>query len=556
MLICGVKVTHDAAVALIDGNRLVFSVEMEKLEENPRYSEIHDADQIASTLGLFGLEPKDVDLFVIDGWGRRGPWGQLPEPSEYAWVQLADCGATHRLVVGDYEVTDPTTNVAALTRFDGLPIKGERFAYRSGSHVLAHVLGSYCASPFARRKQDAHVLVWDGGIDPSMYYVSAAGRAVRYHEPLFRLHGKAYGQFARAFPPYRDSTAPALSIAGKAMAYVAKGQARAEIRERLQRELLTSDRSGKFGLDLGRSVLNELANCGFDGADFVRTFHELLQDMLCAALRDYAERRRIADANLCLSGGCALNIKWNSAIRNLGLFAEVFVPPFPNNSGNALGAACAAMFESQEHPDLGWSVYAGPPLREEPLRSGWSARESSIDDLAELLHESNEPVVFLSGRAELGPRALGHRSILASATDQRMKSTLNAIKRREAYRPVAPVCLEDRASEIFEPGDRDPYMLFDHRVRPLWVTRIPAVLHLDGTARLQTVSDADNPLLARLLRAYERLSGVPVLCNTSANRAGMGFFPSVAAAARWGGTNFIWSDGVVYERMRRRSLGL
>jgi carbamoyltransferase len=185
-------------------------------------------------------------------------------------------------------------------------------------------------------------------------------------------------------------------------------------------------------------------------------------------------------------------------------------------------------------------------LVDSPVPDGWRTASCDERQLAQLLHTEGEPVVVLSGRAELGPRALGNRSILAPATDPGMKAHLNAIKSRADYRPVAPICLADRAPEVFAPGTPDPYMLFEHRMRPGWAERVPAVVHLDGTARLQTIGADNHTATARILAAYAEISGVPVLCNTSANFEGRGFFPDVASAARWGGTGRIWSEGVLY----------
>src|SRR5262249_29577078 len=161
---------------------------------------------------------------------------------------------------------------------------------------------------------------------------------------------------------------------------------------------------------------------------------------------------------------------------------------------------------------------------------------------------ATERVVFLSGKADLGPRALGNRSILASAATGEMKDRLNGIKRREAYRPVAPVCLEERAADVFSPGTPDPYMLFTHRVRDEWRARVPAIVHVDGTARLPTLSAAQNPLVASLLRVYEAVSGLPVLCNTSANAPGRGFFPDARSAMEWGEVRYVWCEGTMYSR--------
>lgn len=196
-------------------------------------------------------------------------------------------------------------------------------------------------------------------------------------------------------------------------------------------------------------------------------------------------------------------------------------------------------------PALDWDVYSGPRLDTTAAPPDWTSRPCDERGVAELLHTEGEPIVVLSGRAELGPRALGNRSILAPAADPAMKDRLNELKGREGYRPVAPICLQGRAREVFDPGTPDPYMLFEHQVRADWVRRIPAVIHLDGTARLQTIEPGSSRT-ALILAEYERLSGIPVLCNTSANFNGRGFFPDAAAASKWGKTKYIWQDGTIY----------
>jgi carbamoyltransferase len=164
-------------------------------------------------------------------------------------------------------------------------------------------------------------------------------------------------------------------------------------------------------------------------------------------------------------------------------------------------------------------------------------------------------VVFLNAAAELGPRALGNRSIFAPAVRAEMKSILNRIKRREDFRPVAPICLAEHAPHIFDPGTPDPYMLFDHEVRPEWRARVPAICHLDGTARLQTITPRENETVSRLLEEYHRLTGIPLLCNTSANFNGSGFFPDLESAMRWGGVNYIYAAGVLYAKVEPTALG-
>jgi carbamoyltransferase len=145
-------------------------------------------------------------------------------------------------------------------------------------------------------------------------------------------------------------------------------------------------------------------------------------------------------------------------------------------------------------------------------------------DLAETVAETlagDGVVAWFQGWSEYGPRALGHRSLLAHPGRKANLERLNDIKGREQFRPVAPMVLADRAEEIFTRGPLpSPYMLFVHDVRPAWQDRIPAVVHVDGTARVQTVDHTAEPLVARMLTAFERLTGLPVVVNTSLNTAG------------------------------------
>jgi carbamoyltransferase len=129
-------------------------------------------------------------------------------------------------------------------------------------------------------------------------------------------------------------------------------------------------------------------------------------------------------------------------------------------------------------------------------------------------------VAWFQGRSEYGPRALGHRSLLAHPGERRITARLNDVKGREQFRPVAPMVRAERAAEVFDGMLPSPYMLFVHQVRPAWRDRIPAVVHVDGTARVQTVDPADEPLVAELLAEFDRRTGLPVVVNTSLNTAG------------------------------------
>ena len=230
-----------------------------------------------------------------------------------------------------------------------------------------------------------------------------------------------------------------------------------------------------------------------------------------------------------------------------GLIRQLWVPPFPNDSGGAIGAIAAHLFATSNVQRLRWDIYAGPELIVNAPPDGWASRRCSPEELGELLAATGRPCVVMQGRSELGPRALGHRSVLMSP-HARASEMLNDAKGRESYRPIAPVCLEDWASEIFDPGGTDPYMLFEHRVRRDWRSRVPGVVHIDDSARLQTVNASQNQNLWAILHGHLRATGVPVLCNTSANYKGMGFFPDLRSAMTWGGVDLVWSGGVIFSK--------
>jgi carbamoyltransferase len=150
---------------------------------------------------------------------------------------------------------------------------------------------------------------------------------------------------------------------------------------------------------------------------------------------------------------------------------------------------------------------------------GFERPDDVADAVAEVLADDGV-VAWFQGRSEFGPRALGHRSLLADPRRPENLEKLNDIKGREQFRPVAPMVLAERAAEIFDGPLPSPYMLFTHHVRPQWRDRIPAVVHVDGTARIQTIDRHEEPLVARMLERFEALTGVPVVVNTSLNTAG------------------------------------
>jgi carbamoyltransferase len=237
--------------------------------------------------------------------------------------------------------------------------------------------------------------------------------------------------------------------------------------------------------------------------------------------------------NLCIAGGVGLNCVANGRILREAGFDNVWVQPAAGDDGIAIGCAYYGHLAIQKKPRcfVMDNAYLGIGYPEQAVRKAldkWLVRAETkattsgniCADTARLLAEGN---VFgwFQGRSEFGPRALGNRSILADPRTPGMKDKLNTrVKHRQAFRPFAPVVLAERVGEVFEGEAESPFMLLAQRVRQEWAHKIPAVVHVDGTARVQTVRERQNPHLYRLLREFDAITGVPVLLNTSFNVKG------------------------------------
>jgi carbamoyltransferase len=236
---------------------------------------------------------------------------------------------------------------------------------------------------------------------------------------------------------------------------------------------------------------------------------------------------RTGHRDLVLAGGVALNCVANSRLWRDGPFERIWVQPAAGDSGTALGAALQVASELGDPPGPMGTAALGRGWDEDAVAARMDTagvafeRPDDVADAAAAVLAANGVVAWFQGRSEFGPRALGHRSLLADPRHPGNLEKLNDIKGREQFRPVAPMVLAERAGEIFCDGPLpSPFMLFTHRVRDGWPERIPAVVHVDGSARIQTVDRDAEPLVARLLERFEARTGVPVVVNTSLNTAG------------------------------------
>lgn len=559
MVTCGLKLTHDGAISLIDNNKLLFSIEMEKINNNPRFTEILHTKVIGEVLASENCKISDIDLFVVDGWGGYDHDSLAIQPrlkieENYNFLQIDSPYGLQEIAIAQYRERSIKSNIFEKFEFHGLPLFEKALHYQSYHHVAGHIMSAYATSPFAARRESSYILIWDGGMFPRLYYFDAQKNEVENLGPLFLIIGNIYSIFSQHFGPFKVNQGFAkdsLSVAGKVMAYIALGELRSDLFahfEAVYNENYTTPMG--FANVFANEFKRRIAHNDYKDEDILYTFHVYLENLLVEKLKKKISRYPKATNNFCYAGGCALNIKWNSAIRNSGIFNEIYIPPFPNDSGSAIGMAALGSYSESGEAALDWSVFSGPKVIANSYTEDWSKSECSIEQLAKIIYENDEPIIFLDGRAELGPRALGNRSIIASATSMKMKDILNDIKNREGYRPVAPICIEEEAASIFIPGCADPYMLYDHEVKSEWQSKIPAVCHLDGTARLQTVAKSEDRMISRLLQSYFEISGIPVLCNTSANLKGCGFFPDIESVMKSDIVNYIWHDNMLYEKSK------
>jgi carbamoyltransferase len=260
-----------------------------------------------------------------------------------------------------------------------------------------------------------------------------------------------------------------------------------------------------------------------------------VQDDTERVLLDRAIRLREATGarNLCIAGGVGLNCVANGRIVREAGFDNVWIQPAAGDDGIAIGCAYYGHLAIAKQPRsfVMNDAYLGVEYPDRVVHKAVHRRMARLEtvrtisrdicaDTARLLAEGH---VFgwFQGRSEFGPRALGNRSILADPRKPEMKDKLNRrVKHRQDFRPFAPVVPAERAAEIFEGEAGSPFMLLAKRVRPEWQVRVPAIVHVDGTARVQTVREEQNPRLYRLLREFDSITGVPVLLNTSFNVKG------------------------------------
>ncbi|MGW1508510.1 carbamoyltransferase family protein [Streptomyces sp. NPDC002394] len=510
MKILGINaIFHDPAAALVVDGEIITAQEEERLTrkkarktpvpfnrwELPEFA-------AASCLAESGLSMRDLDAVVYSYEPSLVPEPDLSEPRGF-WEQV-------------HKTYAQTTPEFLHRMFPDLDPAKVTFV----PHHFAHAASAYLAAPY----DSCAVLVLDGRGELATHL---AGRAengvltVLAGQQLPHSLGHLYEDvtehlgFRRSADEY------------KVMALAAYGRP-AYLRRFRERVRATPD--GTFvveplGLDelMPRRLRGEKMESHH--ADLAASVQRRLEEVLLDLARWL--KQQTGERNLAIAGGVGFNCVANSRIVRDGPFESVWIQPAAGDAGTALGGALYA------------AQAAGDPVKHmttAALGRGWSdaeteawlqanrisySRPADVASVAARALADNKVIGWFQGRSEFGPRALGHRSILANPCYPGNLERLNDIKGREQFRPVAPMVLLERAAEIFDGPLPSPYMLFTHQVRPDWAERIPAALHVDGSARIQTVDAADEPVVARMLKEFERETGVPVVINTSFNVAEM-----------------------------------
>ena len=507
---------HDASAALLFNGELVVTVEQERLSRLKRAVEQSPADALRFCLDFAGIGLSDVQVVALGSDHDR-----LAE-----WLRL-DAEGRRRVLPYD----DPDW------LFPAAVFGGERpRLVRPIEHHLAHAASAFWPSGY----DDAVVLVFDAmgeDVATSVSVGSAQGLKIVETFPVDTSLGFFYetaseftglgrqdaGKLMGLAPYGRPSYPAALAFDGRGLVWDGVPEATLFGRD------LINERSAALA---GYFSANCYPYTPRDGDDIMAyaDFAASAQTALEGAILGLAEwaRDRTGLRRAALAGGVALNCTANGKLARSGLFDEVFVQPMAHDAGVALGAALVAADElgmqlsGSQMPHAYWGpdtlddeVLAA--LRAAGLRGERLAEESVGPRVASLV-AAGAVVCWHQGRAEVGPRALGARSFIGDPRTRRTLVRLNEAKGREMWRPLAPAVLAERFDDYFE-GVPNPFMIVAASVRPEVRTLIPAVVHVDGSARPQAVRREDNPRYHGLLRAFERETGLPLVVNTSLNVA-------------------------------------
>lgn len=516
---------HDSSACLVRDGELLFAVAEERISRVK-----HDArfphNAIRACLDFARVKAEQLDE-VCFGW-------QVPGA---AFRHDLKCYATRKMPATYLNGLNSTLYFLSMWHQDGgakrfLQSFGETKArMRFVGHHLAHAISAYAYSGF----EEAAVVVMDGRgawEATSIWH----GRDGRLEHVLTIPFPDSVGYFYSEFTEYLGFQRN--SDEWKVMGLAPYGKPGADLRAFIEPEAgpykvharkLVANGAGPFTEMVRRLGPSRVAESEIDERhkDVAYAVQDACEIAMMSVVKMAMERTK--SQNLCLAGGVALNSKANGKILAAGLVDKMFVQPAASDDGVALGAALAPYLDrGGPLPNKAMRhAYLGPEFDDHAIENAlrtyklkYTRAGDIAADAAELLSRG-KILGWFQGRMEFGPRALGSRSILADPRDPEMNAKVNnAVKFREWWRPFAPSMKKEAAGEYLESATDSPFMILTAQVRPEKRSVIPAVTHVDGSARPQTVEKEINPLYWRLIEEFGRRTGVSVIMNTSFNLRG------------------------------------
>lgn len=530
MFILGINSkSHDTSAALVHDGKLIFAIEEERLNKE-KHTRAFPINAVRECLKFANISIDEIDVIAtpqiisrlvqaryLDHWHAYFPRVQER--------MTAEMGTVKDLLRTEDEIREK------------LHFKKEIFSCR---HHISHMASAYYGSGF----EESALLSVDGlGEIESMVMGEARGSKINVFDDASTYWPSSLGSLYAAATLYLGFDAHCDE--GKVMGLASYGDPKTY--HDIFQEIVKLRDNGRFEFDLSylaypfryRNHFTEefIARCGAARTpktdilkrheDFAASVQQVTEETMLHAARHLYEVTQ--QKNLCLAGGVALNCVANGRILREMPFKNIVVQPAANDAGTALGAALYCYYF--KHPEGGRH-----PLSHSYLGTGFSDQEvermlrwrkisfiknnNVFEEAAKLLAEGNI-LAWFNGRMEFGPRSLGNRSILTAPYPAEMKDILNArVKRREHFRPFAPSVREGDCGEYFDSAHASPYMLLTYNVLPDMIQKIPAITHVDGTARVQTVREDQNHDFYRLITEFKKRTGVGVLLNTSFNVMG------------------------------------
>jgi carbamoyltransferase len=547
MIILGLNAYHpDSSACLIVDGELIAGAEEERFRRIKHWAGLPTmAIEYCLKEANLGLE--DVDHIALN----RDPRANLYKKAVFAALKrpspsLVKSRLANMMKIGGIK--------ESLAEEFALAPRGLKAAVHNIEHHRSHLASSFFVSPF----QDAAAVSIDGfGDFTSCMVAKGEGNSLRVLYEVNFPH--SLGLFYTAFTQYLGFKR--FGDEYKVMGLSAYGEPRYAGE---MEEILTLEPKGRYSLDMdyfsfhkrGEAMLWNNVEPAQDDAfsgRFIekfgpaRSYEEELEPRHCdmaASLQAMYEKaffhvlnhahKLTGNTNLCLAGGCALNSLANGRIFDMTPFKEIYIQPASSDAGGSLGAGFYLYHQVMGKPRCFEMsrAYWGPSFSETEIENEIEKRRDSLGDCIieragseiELCKKTagfiaeGKVIGWFQGRMEWGPRALGNRSVLVDPRRAEMKDILNErIKRREWFRPFAPSILLEKVGDYFEKDYPDPFMIKVYPVKVDKREKIPAVTHVDGTGRLQTVSKEEAPLYWRLIKEFEDLTGVPVVLNTSFN---------------------------------------